>query len=155
MEMGTSEQMQLQFYANKLYRGILNRYKEQQVWEKFYTRAVRVERKSYIQSQKCEVIDRSGNKCEICRTEEDNEVFELHHINGDSTYSVETNLLLVYPTCHTRVHNKANSKLANYKIRVQRRTEKTKKEHPKSKSRRSKKPKITVPGTTIEIDNPL
>jgi hypothetical protein len=155
MEMGKSEQMKLQFYGDKLYRGILNRYKEQQVWEKFYTRAVRVERKSYTPSQKCEVIDRSGNQCEICGTEDDTEVFELHHINGDSSYSIETNLLLVYPTCHSRVHNKANSKLANYKVRVLRRTEKTKKKITKSKSRTSTKPKLTVPGTDIEIDNPL
>jgi len=139
---------QLDDYVDKLYNGILRKYKEEQEWKTFYPRAVRLERESPTKSQMDTVIDTCSRKCVVCKDPYD-ECFEFHHKNGDSSLTTETNLVIVCPTCHKKIHTRANSKLANRKVR----TERKKNQEPPRKKHGKKATK--EPYNPLYVDNKL
>jgi len=144
-------------YTDRLYNGILRRYKEQQEWEDFYKRELRLDRQKPTRSQINEVIDRWNSECVICKDPYDEQYFEFHHINGNSSHTVVNNLLLVCSKCYGKIHAKARSKLADHNVRIARKIDREppKKGGKKPSSKNKPEHKIYVPGTNISIDNPL
>jgi hypothetical protein len=100
-------QKKLDFYANKLYRGLLKKYKSGE--------SVSDPRISPTSAQAKLVIKK---KCAICPREyttDESDNFEIHHIDGDRSHTVTSNLVLICRRCHTKVNTKAKAKLDDYK----------------------------------------
>ena len=122
--MARINQKKLEDYASKLYRGILRRYKEESeeediLWNSFFKRAVTVERKNPGISMQKDVAEACKWKCVICREKYlDKSNFQFHHINGDSSYAVQRNLVWVCHRDHAKIHTKAKARLQAYKVRV-------------------------------------
>jgi predicted HNH restriction endonuclease len=140
-------------YADKLYRGILKSYKEQQEWKKFYPKAVRPERESIAPPQKIEVIEKSGGKCEICRRPYDTVTFEFHHINGDRAITVDENLLLVCLFCHKKIHAKAGNKLANRRVRLKQKIVKSKRKITKRRHTKEESNPLMIDTSLLQVKN--
>ncbi|CAD6494632.1 MAG: hypothetical protein LAKADJCE_00871 [Candidatus Argoarchaeum ethanivorans] len=114
----------LEEYANKVYRGDLRRFKEKQkkdasfTFDLFFTqesKATKGKRVATSLSQGKVVIDKY-KKCAICgKKYDDPDDFQIHHVNGDRSYPVTSNLVLLCHSCHKKVHNHARSKLQDYK----------------------------------------
>lgn len=57
------------------------------------------------------LIKERGYKCECCGIESwlnKPIILQLHHINGDSTLNIRSNLLLLCPNCHSQTDNWCN-----------------------------------------------
>ena len=123
----------LEFYANKLYRGDMARYKkkleEEGNWFTLPSFLIQEERRMRItpsKSQQKIVIKNCKNKCVICgKPYKDRDDFDFHHINGDKGKTETPNLVLVCLSCHRKINTKAKSDLKDYKIKSQRLESKT------------------------------
>lgn len=123
---GVIDEKKLEYYANKLYRAKLSRYKkklQQQVTYSlitFYRDERKIKREPISQSQKEAVLDKYNHKCAICGKPYDKDDFEFHHIDGDRSNSRTTNLVLLCHRCHKKVTTLANAKLRDYKVEMKR-----------------------------------
>lgn len=147
----------LEDHAKKVYRGDLRRFKEKQkkdvsfTFDLFFTqesKATKGKRVAPSSSQGKVVIERD-KKCQICGKKcIDPDDFQIHHVNGDRSKTVTSNLVLLCLSCHKKVHTHARSKLKDYKV-------KNKSTHSKSQSpfdRASFSPTIFNPSL---FDSPL
>ena len=118
----------LEEYANKLYRGELRRYKEKQKKDASYTlglffteesKATKGKRVAPSSAQGEKVVDDCKRKCVICgkKYDEDPGDFEIHHINGDRSYTVTSNLVLLCLSHHKKVHRDAKARLQDHKLK--------------------------------------
>lgn len=129
---GNIDEKKLEFYANKLYRGELSRYKKKLSQNRMYSLATfyieekKIKRIKPSTAQEKRVRDIYGNKCAICNKPYDKDDFEYHHINGDRSKTVVSNLVLLCHRCHKKVTTLANAKLRDYKVKLARKTEKSK-----------------------------
>ena len=114
----------LESYANKLYRGDLARYKKKLESNNmfsmslFLTQENKIKRIPSSKSQEKTVIKNYKEKCVVCgRKYEDRDDFDFHHINGDRSKTITSNLALVCLSCHRKIHTNAKSKLKDYKVK--------------------------------------
>jgi len=112
-------------YVNKLFKGDFKRYKEKHerdtsyTWGIFFgeekkgTNGARVAPNS---AQWIKVIDDHKRKCATCgkKYDEDPSDFEIHHVNGDRSYTVTSNLVLLCHSCHKNIHNGAKAELKDW-----------------------------------------
>ncbi len=111
-------------YANKLYRGELQRYKKKLEKENdmfsvnsFFKEENKIKRIAPSPSQMKDVARTCKNKCQICSEPYlDKDDFQFHHINGDRSKTTTTNLVLICNGCHRKVHTRVKSKLKDYKV---------------------------------------
>lgn len=117
----------LEEYANKVYKGDLKRFKEKQKKDASYAFSLFYEEKSKTTkgkrvapstNQGKDVIDNCNRKCVVCgkKYDEDNDDFQIHHVNGDRSKTSVSNMVLLCHSCHKKIHRKANVKLKEYKI---------------------------------------
>jgi 5-methylcytosine-specific restriction endonuclease McrA len=115
----------LKEYVNKVYRGGLKRYKEEQKkdksysWEVFYGEETKARKKPRVapsSPQGKEVVKACRGKCVTCPKKylEDPDDFQIHHVNGDRSYTVTSNLVLICHSCHKKIHDSASAKLRDY-----------------------------------------
>ncbi len=125
------DKAKIEEYANKVYRGDLKRFKEKQKKDATYTfnlffteesKATKGKRVTPTSSQGKMVINECKRKCVICgkKYDDDPEDFQIHHINGDRSYSVTSNLVLLCHSCHKKIHTIARAKLKDYKEKAKR-----------------------------------
>jgi 5-methylcytosine-specific restriction endonuclease McrA len=124
----------LEEYANKVYRGDLRRFKEKQkkdasfTFDLFFTqesKATKGKRVAPSSPQGKVVIDKY-KKCAICgKKYDDPDDFQIHHVNGDRSYTVTSNLVLLCHSCHKKVHTLASAKLKDYKVKTKSTSSKT------------------------------
>ena len=126
--MAKINEKKLELYANKLYRGELARYKENLgdndllSITSFFQEEDRTRRVPTSRSQEKMVIKNCKNKCALCgKPYEDRDDFDFHHVNGDRSKTVTTNLILVCLGCHRKIHTKAKAKLKDYNVKKKRR----------------------------------
>ena len=88
--MSKINEKKLDIYANKLYRGDLERYKKKLESNdmfsisSFLTQKNKIKRIAPSKSQEKTVTKTCKDKCVICRKPyEDRDDFDFHHINGD------------------------------------------------------------------------
>lgn len=65
-----------------------------------------------------ELIKERGYRCECCGISEWQGQFimlQLHHVDGDNSHNVRSNLALLCPNCHSQTDNWCNRKQANSK----------------------------------------
>ena len=110
----------LELYANKLYRGELYRYKKKIKSESIYNINVffrdenKIIRKPVTKSQEKVVLDTYKSKCVVCKRDYDKDDFEIHHVDGNRSNTVTTNLIPLCHRCHKKVTTKAKAKLKDY-----------------------------------------
>lgn len=115
----------LEGYAKKIYEGDLKRFKEKQKTDAsfkfdFYlkqeSKATKEKRVALSSPQQKTVIA----KCKMCVTcgkkYVDPDDFAIHHVNGDPSHTVTSNLVVLCHGCHKKVHTRALSKLKDYKV---------------------------------------
>ena len=114
----------LEEYANKVYRGELPRYKKKLESNDMFSMSLFLfqydERKRIPLSKPQEktTINNCKGKCVICGEKyNDRGDFDFHHINGDKSKTIVSNLTLVCLGCHRKIHTKAKLKLKDYKVR--------------------------------------
>ena len=72
------------------------------------------------------VVIEKYKKCAICpKKYNDPDDFQIHHVNGDRSYTVTSNLVLLCLSCHKKVHTHAMAKLKDYKVKNKRTSSKT------------------------------
>lgn len=123
----------LEGYANKVYRGDLKRFKERQKkdtsfsFELFVTQSkVTKGKRIPLSSPQGKVVIERYKECAICsKKHNDPDDFQIHHVNGDRSYTVTSNLVLLCHSCHKKVHTHAMAKLKDYKVKNKRTSSKT------------------------------
>ena len=111
----------LELYTNKLYRGLLERYKEDGSFSfpYFIEEESKGTRIKVSVSQEFTVLENYSHKCVICGKPYDKDGFKIHHINGDSSFTVTKNLVSVCHRCHKKINRAARAKLKDYKVRTE------------------------------------
>ena len=119
------DEVKLDKYATKIYKGDLKRFKEKQKndasfkFDLFYTqesKTIKKKREAISSPQKQFIIDKQ-KKCAICsKMCEDPDYFQFHHADGNRSHTVTSNLVLLCLGCHTKVHKHALAKLKDYKV---------------------------------------
>ncbi len=124
MIMPKIDERKLENYANKLYKGLLKKYKEKLQknttfsFNLFLEQEKKPERESLTDGQKSKVRKNCENKCVICgKRYKDPHEFQYHHVDGNSTRTLIRNLVLLCNRCHRKVHSEARVKLKEYKVR--------------------------------------
>ena len=115
----------LEYYADKLYRGLIKLYREkeeQNIFSLSLTRGSRAfdrERKSPGNDMRKAVLRKFNDKCAICgrRFKPSDASIEFHHVNGDREKTTIENLIPLCATCHKDVHSQARAKFQSYKQR--------------------------------------
>jgi len=115
----------LELYANKLYNGDLTRYKKKTKKDDLFSISLflreeeKIRRISTTKSQEKTVAKSYKNKCAVCgKPYEDRDDFDFHHINGDRSKTVTSNLVLLCLGCHRKIHTRAKAKLKDHKVRT-------------------------------------
>ncbi len=122
----------LEEYANKVYRGDFKRFKEKQKKDTSYSfnsffreesKATKEKRVTTSSAQGGKVIDVCKRKCVICgkKYDEDPGDFQIHHVNGDRSHTIISNLVLLCLSHHNKVHRDAKAKLRDYKVKTTKR----------------------------------
>lgn len=112
-------------YVNKVYKGDLKRYQEKQKKnaefsvDKFLfgeTKATKGSRLAPTSRQGVKVVEDCKRQCVICGKNYDKNPgdFAIHHVDGDRSYTVTSNLVLLCLSCHKKVHDIAGAKLRDY-----------------------------------------
>ncbi len=123
--MGKIIKSKLDFYLKKLYQGEFKLFKQKQkkneniTYSLFYSqqsKATKGKRIGVSSSQGTVIKDKYKAKCAICKNTYD---FEIHHINGDRSYTFTKNLALLCHRCHKQIHIYSKSKLKDYKVKKQ------------------------------------
>lgn len=119
------DEVKLDKYATKIYKGDLKRFKEKQKndasfkFDLFYTqesKAIKKKRVAVSLPQEQLIIDKQ-KKCATCgKICNDRDYFEIHHIDGDRSRTITSNLVLLCLGCHKKVHTYALAKLKDYKV---------------------------------------
>jgi len=124
----------LEEYANKVYRGDLKRFKEKQkkdtsfTFDSFFTQESKVTKGKRVapSSAQGKVVIDKYKKCVICAKKyDDPDDFQIHHVNGDRSYTITSNLVLLCHSCHKKVHTRARAKLKDYKVKTKSTSSKT------------------------------
>ena len=113
-------------YVNKLYKGKLKLFKEKQKKAPSFTlpsflaeesKSEKGKRVTVNSSQGKVVIDKCKKKCIICnKPYNDPDDFQIHHVDGDRTKSVTSNLVLICNGHHRKIHTYAKAKLKDYTV---------------------------------------
>lgn len=120
------DKAKLEDCANILYDGELKRFKEKQkkddslTFGSFLTQESKGTKGKRVppNSSQGKVVIETHKQCVICGEKyDDPDNFEIHHLNGDRSYTVTSNLVLLCLRCHKKVHNHARSKLSDYKVK--------------------------------------
>lgn len=127
--MAIANQKKLDNYVNKLYRAQQPNLREKlevnssllaRIGFTYYDDSEeRGKRLPATSSQGKTVIDRCKRKCAICNREyyKDPSDFQIHHINGNRSKTITSNLVLLCHSCHRKVHTRVKAKLKDYEIR--------------------------------------
>jgi len=127
--MANIDEQKLEVYVKKLYNGELKRFKERQKTDDsltalmFFKQESKRERINPSDPQKRAVRKRYGNACAICGRPYEHYGFKYHHINGNPSDTVTSNLILVCQSCHDRIHDEVRAKLKDYKIKSKRKSQ--------------------------------
>ena len=120
------DKAKLEEYANILYEGDLKRFNEKQKKDDSLTFGLSLTQESKgtkgkripPSSSQGKVVIETHKQCVICGEKyEDSDNFDIHHLDGDRSYTVTTNLVLLCLRCHKKVHKHARSKLSDYKVK--------------------------------------
>jgi len=125
----------LELYINKLYRAEIKRLKL-----KTKKKGSRISPSS---NQGSKVVDDCGRKCAVCskKYDEDPRDFHIHHINGDRSMTITSNLILLCLSHHNKIHDDAKAKIRDYKVK-----------HGVNTTRTSTKPKPKKPKMVTVTD---
>ena len=101
----------LELYTNRLYRAEIKRLKS-----KTKKKGSRISPSS---SQGSKVVDDCGRKCAVCskKYDEDPRDFLIHHINGDRSMTITSNLVLLCWSHHNKIHDEVKAKIRDYKVK--------------------------------------
>lgn len=123
---GVIDKKKLELYVEKLYKGLLLRYKKKLREDSSYPLTIfyREERKRKPTGRyrRKTVLENYNDRCVICSKRlYDRDDTEIHHIDGDRSNTQTKNLVPMCKRCHTKVTRLANTKLQDYKVRQDRR----------------------------------
>ena len=121
----------VEYYADKLYRGLIRLYreKEEDIFSFSLTRSEKafgLERKNPPKHLRDLIIDKYKGKCAVCGKGFDvaYTTLQFHHVNGNREETNEKNLIPVHADCHIRIHKRANAKFWLYKQKKEKEKEK-------------------------------